>query len=163
MEFIDRAASLSIGLLVTLALGAFVPRIMKWVRATMTLSPPDGVTAIQWSAVTDIGDGARKVIRLVGVLEQALFFLSLWLRAYELAGGWLIFKAASKWETWQSIMKVPESPPKDVDPWSYLAAKNQWASATLQRWLLGVLLNGAAAAAGVAAGRAVASCWSCCR
>lgn len=142
---------------VTLTLGALVPCVMKWVRSTIDLDAPQGVSAEDWKAVTDIGDKARKPILLLGVLEQTLFFLSFWLAAYEIAGGWLAFKLASKWEGWQSIVKVPESAPPGVSSLHYLAAKNRWASATVQRWLLGVLLNGAAAFLGVGASRLVIS------
>jgi hypothetical protein len=102
-------------------------------------------------AVTEIGDDARRPIEWLGKLERVLFFVSLWLPAYEIAGGWLAFKLGSKWQAWQTMTKVPETLQNDIHPLDYLGAKHRWASATLQRWLLGNLLNLLAAFVGVAA------------
>jgi hypothetical protein len=67
-----------------------------------------------------------------------------------LAAAWLVFKLGSKWESWQSIVKVPEEPPAGVDTFAYVGAKNRWASLTLQRWLVGILLNVTCAFIGLA-------------
>lgn len=99
----------------------------------------------------DIGTRKRQATRWIGFLETGLFYASFVLGKYELAGGWLAFKVASKWPAWQHIAQ----PPPAVDTMDGFRTRNHWASVTLQRWLLGVLLNGAWAAVGVAAARAI--------
>jgi hypothetical protein len=145
-----KVVDFAVGVAATLLAGAAIPYLMRQTRSAMRMEPPPGIRPERWQAVTDIGDEARRPIEWLGKLERILFFISFWLSVYEIAGGWLVFKLGSKWQSWQTIVKVPESPPSDVHPLDYLAAKNRWASATLQRWLFGNLLNVLVAFLGVA-------------
>jgi hypothetical protein len=119
-------------------------RIVKY-----DVRPPHGVTEDDWRNATQIGNDARGPIRVIGMLECVLFYVSFWFAAWPVAGGWLVFKLGSKWESWQSITKVPEQPPEGVTVLEYMGAKNRWGSRVLQNWLLGILLNGMAAFLGV--------------
>jgi hypothetical protein len=45
--------------------------------------------------------------RELGTLEILLFFTSISLRQYTIAGAWLAFKVAAKWAAWQHIAPIP--------------------------------------------------------
>jgi len=45
--------------------------------------------------------------RELGTLEVLLFFTSISLREYTIAGAWLVFKVAAKWAAWQHIAQIP--------------------------------------------------------
>lgn len=139
------------GLATTGLLGMLVPVIIR-LQVPSASTPPRGLTKERWGAVTHIGADLQKPVRLLGLLERVLFFVCFWLGAWELAAAWLAFKLASKWQSWSSIVKVPEAAPDGVDQLDYLSAKNVWASQVLQRWLIGVLLNILVAFAGLAVG-----------
>ena len=92
--------------------------------------------------------------RLLGVLEQTLFFASLWVEAYTLIGVWLAFKVASKWQAWQTVVRVPEDFGGN-DPPERLRVRHAWGSRLASRFLIGSLYNILCAFGGVAAGKVI--------
>ena len=82
------------------------------------------------------------VIKILGLFEIVLYYFAIWLD-YKIIIAWLTFKVASKWKTWSTIAKIPEKiEGKDnISELDFLEAKNKVATVTLQRWLLGNLLN----------------------
>src|SRR5229473_2778278 len=50
---------------------------------------------------------------IVGTLERLFFFGALWQGAYSVIAGFLALKVASKWASWQHIVKVPDPSPDD--------------------------------------------------
>ena len=90
--------------------------------------------------------------RWVGGLERVLFFVGFLQESPELVAGWLLFKVASKWESWQNIIRVPESL-DGVDSFEFLRYRHAWGVKVMQRFLIGTLSNILAAIAGVAVTR----------
>lgn len=89
---------------------------------------------------------------ILGFLERILFFIALWSYSWQVIGGWLAFKLASKWETYKSIMFFP---PKlegnnDLD---YLLARRLLGSQRLMTYLIGTIANVLFAISGVAIDR----------
>lgn len=85
----------------------------------------------------------------------------------EAIGLWLAFKLASKWQSWQGIMRLPEVASVDDQATKpsleRTAARNRWSSWILSRWMLGNLANIVAAVIGLGAAFAAASAlpWLC--
>ena len=92
---------------------------------------------------------------MLGVLEAAVLYGACWQGAWALAGGWLLFKAASKWASWQHVMKLPEKVEVQSDAWNadYLRFRWAWSSQQLVAFLFGTLANVAAALVGVMVAR----------
>jgi hypothetical protein len=89
------------------------------------------------------GGGGKQL----GVLERVLFFGSLGLGRYEVAAGWLAFKVAAKWASWQHITRMPDKIfPNDVA--RDVEYKNMVGSRVLGRFLIGTLYNILCAAIG---------------
>lgn len=140
LAIINQVFEVGVGLVTVLVLAPTVTSLVRWVDNQAALTPPAGVDPTRWRNAIQLSGHANIPNRWLGRLEAILFFISFWLGAYVLAGGWLAFKVASKWETWQSIMKVPEHLPS-IDELDFFAARNQWGSNLLQRWLIGTLAN----------------------
>ncbi len=154
-DMLRSAVELGTGIVLVWLLAQPVHWLMERVRRHAALTPPAGVDNGKWDAAINIPKDATTPVKWLGLMEGLLFFLSFWLAAYEIAAGWLAFKVASKWETWQSIMKVPETLDTRPDSLEYLGARNRWASATLQRWMIGTAANALAAFAALGAARVV--------
>jgi len=91
-----------------------------------------------------VGD---KGARWLGGLERALFFVGFFQGSPELVAGWLLFKVASKWESWQNIVRIPESL-EGVDPIEFLRYRHTWGVKVMQSFLVGTLSNILAGIAG---------------
>ena len=146
-QLLAQGAGLLAGLLLLWPLGRWANGLSRRVAAHASRVPPDGVSRSMWRAATEIPRRSKKPLLWLGCLERLLFYFSFWLGAYELAAGWLIFKAASKWEIWQTIIKVPDRLDTKSDGGckedavQYLGVRNRLGSTTLQRWLIGTLAN----------------------
>ena len=86
------------------------------------------VTAKPSIGYHEVGGGGKQL----GVLERILFFACFLLDQYTAAAGWLAFKAAGKWASWQHVVKISD---KDGD-------LDQNERLTLSSRLLGRFLNG---------------------
>jgi hypothetical protein len=114
-----------VGLLLTLCAGGGSRFFLKRsVRARV----PDKV---KLSAADEDG-GSRQL----GLLELLLFFVSFWLEQYTIAAGWLAFKVAAKWASWQHIANIPEHQVRDD---VYIGLHDRL---RLSNNLLGSFLNG---------------------
>jgi hypothetical protein len=57
-----------------------------------------------WDGLMDAPEG----VAAQGMVESLIFFASFWMAAgWPLAAGWLVFKAAARWESWKSVAEVP--------------------------------------------------------
>jgi hypothetical protein len=103
---------------------------------------PNGIDQAKWENAFGSPDWVLQNNRILGYIEVVAYFLVLafFPRKAELIAGWLAFKVASKWQTWSTILKVPEEI-EGAEFLDYFGAKNVIASHTLQRWFLGNLLN----------------------
>ena len=114
------ALAVLIGFSTTLTMGLFTGRILE-AQVTVELPP-------EFSGYESAGGG-----QFLGLLERLLFYISAWPNLAVLAAGWLAFKAAAKWASWQHVYKVPET--------LSLNKKNRLASWLLGRFLIGTLYN----------------------
>lgn len=131
-----------------------VPAVMSMNRRRTGYVPPPGVTAEAWRHAAEIDDDQRAMIKFYGWMEATYFFVSIWLGAPLVVGGWLAFKLGSKWEVWQTIVKVPADGEKlDADGVAKLATRNRWASKVLTAHLSGTLANILVAGVAVGVGR----------
>ena len=124
------SSAIGAGLLVTQLLGWYCGWFLK---RGVTIQLPFRFKSFE---TVEIQGGGEQL----GVLERFLFFATVWLAAYEIAGGWLVFKVAAKWTSWEHIIKIPEST-TEHDREQYLADKNFLASRLLGRFLNGTLYN----------------------
>lgn len=132
------------GLGVTLLLSLFVSPVVSWARSGWPLEPPP-------HGLEFMREGfGRPGPLMIGVLEAATLFVAFSQEAWALAGGWLVFKAASKWASWQHVMKIPESlqPPGEPLDVEYLRFRWAWSSDQLVAFLFGTRANIAVAIAG---------------
>jgi hypothetical protein len=77
----------------------------------------------------------------LGMMECVIFFASLAFSEFLIAGGWLSFKLAAKWATWQHVIKMPETKLIPDDPKADLKLRNAIGSLQLARFLNGTLYN----------------------
>jgi hypothetical protein len=124
-------AAVLIGISLTLLLGAFTEKMLRW---AVTVPLPKGFHR------HERGGGGP----VLGLLERVLFFVSFWPKAYVIAGGWLAFKVAAKWSSWQHVFRV------DLAKEMETSERNDLASRLLGRFLLGTLYNLVCAAIGMA-------------
>lgn len=129
------------GFLATIFLAWIVALFMKWVvKKNEKLRSPEGVDDEKWQSAFQLSKEQMKPTKILGFFEAIIIFISLYIGKPEVIAGWLTFKLASKWQTWNAIMRLPEKI-DGIDDIEYIGAKNQIASATLQRWLIGTLGN----------------------
>jgi hypothetical protein len=140
----------TIGLSGTILLGFLVDPLVKYTKRSIKSLPRRDIGE-RWEALAReppyISPGF-----ILGFLERILFFIALWSYSWQVIGGWLAFKLASKWETYKSIMFFP---PKlegsnDLD---YLLARRLLGSQRLMTYLIGTIANVLFAISGVAIGR----------
>ena len=140
-------------------LGALVgvPALMSMNARRASYLPPEGVTEADWKRAAEIDDDQRLMITVYGWMEATYFFLALWLGAPVLIGGWLVFKLGSKWEVWQTIIKVPSDGEElNAHGIKNLASRNRWGSKVFLAHIMGPLGNILVAAIAVGIGRLIA-------
>lgn len=137
----------ALGLVTTLIASIFVWPLSVLARSGWSVQAPEGLESIK-------GGHDRPGPLMLGVLEAIVFFLAFVSEAWVVAGGWLVFKAASKWASWQHIMKVPEAFGENEA--EYIQFRWAWSSRLLTSFLFGTLANIAAAFAGATVARVLA-------
>jgi len=140
-----------LGVLLTSLFSILISKFMfNFIKDFGKFTPPTGIHSDVWNHAFGISEEKRKLNKYIGFLESILFFFCFYIDKPELIGGWLTFKLASKWEVWNTIMKIPEKLDDDKIPQiEYIGAKNEIAWFTLQRWLFGTLANIVAALFGL--------------
>ena len=128
-----------VGLITASMLGFFVELIVKRTKSSISISPPTGMDKNTWEAITDTKTESSS--KLLGLLERIFIFVSLWIEVPQLIFAWLAFKLASKWQTWATIVKVPENIDKLIDPIDFFRVRHHWGTRVLQVWLIGTLAN----------------------
>jgi hypothetical protein len=123
-------------LLICPLVGMILRRVAPWSDVT----PPEGVSQEKWQ---EILAGSPTAAKWLGGLESLLAYGSLLAfdkNAALVVAGWLAFKVASKWESWQNISQVPQSL-EGVSQLDFLRARRQWSTTLYLRFLIGTLLN----------------------
>lgn len=94
--------------------------------------------------------------RELGTLEVLVFFASMSLREYTVAGAWLIFKVAAKWAAWHHITQLPRETPISASPTVNaddaergFRERRRFSNYSLGRFTNGTLYNIVAAGTGV--------------
>lgn len=128
-----------VGLLLTLAAGFLVGKLVKSIKKGIAVPPPAEAMKERWTALTTDPE-KDKSGSLLGDLERVLFYLAFWLAGHELIAGWLALKVAAKWESWGATGRLPESlsGANDLD---YLISRRRWASQRLMSFLVGTIAN----------------------
>jgi len=130
-----------VGAIVIVFVGGFlVGLILKRIAPWTGVRPPEGVPVEKWQ---EILAGNPPAAKWLGILESLLAYgsiLALETNASLVVAGWLAFKVASKWESWQNISRVPESL-DGASPVDFLRARRQWSTTLYLRFLVGTLLN----------------------
>ena len=101
----------------------------------------------RWKKVIEFDP--EEISEILGRLECAFFYLSIFFGEYILVGGWLALKVAAKWQVWQQIIQVPNKIDKNTDVLEYLKARYVWGTRMLYSFLIGTLANILAAFAGI--------------
>jgi hypothetical protein len=83
----------------------------------------------------------------IGPFECVIFFAALVIQRWEIAGAWMAFKVASKWESWKNVVAVPEYLPR-ADPLDYLLARKRYGTLGYVTFLVGTALNAVLASVG---------------
>jgi hypothetical protein len=118
--------------------GLMVTALLGWtcnwfLNHSVTVKFPPGFEVFKEA---EKGGGGKQL----GVLERVLFFGSLWIGRYEVVAGWLAFKVAAKWASWQHITRMPEQIfPNDVT--KDIEIKRKVGSCVLGRFLNGTIYN----------------------
>jgi hypothetical protein len=150
---IRRGVPFAGGVIVTGVLGLVVDKSVRVTRERWDDHPPTGISEEDWKTIFKMSPRALQPIRWLGWLERFSFFVALWLNSPVLVAGWLAFKVASKWETWQNIIKVPESFGDVFSSQEMFAWRLRYGSNILQRFLLGTLGNVVCALIGLIAAK----------
>ena len=110
---------------------------------------PERIPERLWKALST---GSQKPGRVIGILEMFIGAIAAWTASYELVGGWLVFKVASKWESWSNIVKIPEKisvQAEGFDDVEYLRCRRLWSDKIMTRFLIG---TGVSILSGILAG-----------
>lgn len=124
------------GFVILLILELFVPKRLKRFRESLPYPSLKGTD--KWKEVMEIED--RTGPKWVGRLERTIFYVAFWMKSPELAGGWLVFKSAARWEVWGNIIKVPEKL-DNQNALDYLGTRHKWGTRLLQTWLVSTMAN----------------------
>ena len=76
----------------------------------------------------------------IGYIERLIFFMGFWLDKYEIIGGWLAFKVASKWEVWGNVVRVADVK-KDESSACDLKVRKDWGTWLFTRFIVGTASN----------------------
>ena len=91
--------------------------------------------------------------RWLGRFEAILFFVAFYTTAAVIGGGWLAFKVAAKWASWQHVVKIRNDNFPGPVELQNVRVRNEWASWLLARFTLGTLCNVMWGLAGTAVAR----------
>jgi len=129
------------GLVSTLVFAKLISMLLAvMIKKHGKFTPPSPISQEDWNNAFAIPEERRTPNIYIGYLEATFCYICIYTNQPILIGGWLTFKLASKWQTWNAIMKIPETM-DGVNLIQYIGAKNHIAWFTLQRWLLGTLAN----------------------
>lgn len=138
ISLIESLCSVLVGFLIALFSGCLVVEcILDKVTKEIDDNRGQGYSTKEWK---DLLEPPKAGGCWLGAFERIFFFFSFLILKPELLAVWLAFKAASKWDVWQNIIKVPgESDTRDER--LTLNVRRVWGSRVMQRFLIGTLLN----------------------
>lgn len=123
-----------------LIIPAMVGVILRRLAPLNSGTAPEGMSPEMWQEILAGNPAAAKWLGgLEGLLAYGSF-LAFNKNAALVVGGWLAFKVASKWESWQNIIQVPQSL-KGVSEVDFLRARRQWGTTVYLRFLIGTLIT----------------------
>ena len=136
----------AVGLIVTAF--AFSPFVRRLVRATKDeLSFDDAITdrrlRERWKAIAELHPA--KGPRYLGYFERTIFFIAVSTSQYEIAAGWLAFKLAAKWQSWEHVAQIPSTLKSLMNDIQFLHVRHIWGTRLLSAFLVGTAANVVAA------------------
>jgi len=144
------------GFAATLFAGLFVRPLTKWSSSGWDTQFPkrtDGGNSVELFSKPKGAPGPL----ILGLIEVSVFYVSFLVEAWIVVGGWLAFKAASKWAAWQHIMRIPEHL-DELENISYLQYRHAQSSSLCYSFLVGTLSNVGAAFIGLAVKKLLGAC-----
>lgn len=136
MEIIGYIAAVAICYFIGKYIGIFLDIATEKIE----LINPEGITEGDWKSFV-APEGRVEAGKWLGVLERILVFLSFYVGAHAVIGGWLVFKVGSKWQVWSNVIKIPNKLENCANDFSFLLARQRWGSWLHTRLLLGTLSN----------------------
>lgn len=134
------------GALVVILIGFTVGPLLNCIASFKNVKPPVNLNTNSSNDLKAIVFGSTIISKSgiwIGRLESFIFYIS-FLHFEESAvyviGGWLAFKVASKWETWNNIHKVPVYF-KGIDENEFFKFRRVWGDTVYERFIIGTLFN----------------------
>ncbi|MCK4817702.1 hypothetical protein KA005_18175 [bacterium] len=125
---------------------AILPNIKKWdpINALLNYMGLDrskianGIKPELWNALQP--DNVDTGGKWIGLIERFLSVVAAWTGGYEILIAWFAFKVASKWQTWSSLVKIPDQLDEisDID---FLKARRILSARLYDRLLIGSGVN----------------------
>ena len=119
-----------------------VKLLMRVIPNLNDVKKPKSIDKSIWEKLFGSDDISRFMgAKYIGRVELVIFYFAFVTGLYEAIGAWLAFKVASKWETWNNIIKVNGLGNKKETDLEYLKIRVIWGVRTMDRFLLGTALN----------------------
>jgi len=120
--------------------GSYIGKFINHATQDIEKVSPEGISEEEWKTFVE-PEGRDESGRWIGTLERVLAYFSIFLGAYVVLGGWLVFKVGSKWQTWTNVIKIPETLNNCENDFSYLRARQRWGSWLYMRFIIGTITN----------------------
>lgn len=103
---------------------------------------PDGIPGALWNAISlpSKKKGPLNPGPTIGFLEIIIGIGVVWCSSFQIAGGWLVFKVAAKWQSWGQIVRIPEKF-GDQDPIESFRLRRALGEKIMARFLIGTALS----------------------
>lgn len=128
-----------VGLLVTIGVGIVVDMRINGIVAGFRRKAPPGVPAETWEELLQWPETYGGAVHWLGLMER-LFFLLVWLWAWQFIAAWLLFKLGCYWGIWQNIMRVRDPAP-EMKTMDFMVFQSRRASALTMTCLFSTLGN----------------------
>ena len=107
----------------------------------------DGIEPDDWDAATFLKPVYSA--KILGYMEMLLYYIAFchdFKSGSYIVGGWLAFKVASKWQSWNTVVKTPTEFVSDEEndiknKIEELRTRNIWGTRLLSSFLVGTLCN----------------------
>lgn len=154
---IDAILPITIAIIFIYLIGKIIDEYFKKIPL-LPRKDSDGRLYEKMKEALDVPAEKQNFKKYLGFGERVLFFIAFNSAQYLIIGFWLSFKLASKWQTWSSVIKMPEDfNPKEgskedlnskeasgkewVNPFEVLNIRNRFGTNLLNRWLIRTLAN----------------------
>jgi hypothetical protein len=141
----SQKVAIAVGLVTTIFFSLFTSKILDKTVSAKVVDPswPNAKELCEATLLSRSGDSPAEFgARYVGYLECVLFYSAFWLGQGGLViGGWLAFKAATKWAAWQHVIRLDAIPGIFHNPIHELQYRNRFGTRLASKLLIGTLYN----------------------